>query len=432
MFTLDIKNRSSNTQNQSKEDAWKASGLSEDFRDRFNSAWSAYDPDSVQDTFWDKAVNLFGARSSADVLRLQKDQARQEAINQLVNQKAEQDYNSESAKVQRERAAGLNPDLLGIGNASEATEGTEPQQRLDFSGLSTGKDLASTFMNVVDIGLGLFSGFENVRGLMIQNKGKEIEKFTSIQDLAKGIVDKSLLPPGIEILEKDPDSGLDKWQMVSGHNLDYDALVKQYGKDKVRYTLPTYMIPDIDFLRGKDRKAFDKELNRYKNSIFADANKYAEYYNYLNKRKDSAIISSAPFTNPSYQAMEDVFRPISKLMFDVNNASLKLQELQISNQQAYEGTFNATEAANADNSANLAHKALEDYNKDVNQAWKTASDAIQKFGEKNPVLGMIGIVLLNWLRSNMPMPNLPGSHHTNIYDNSNTTTNNEKVVNVKN
>lgn len=392
---------------------------------------------NIQETFWDKVSHAITGRSSYD--KQMQDLDLQSALrhDQLRMLEDEAKYNSESEKVARMKEAGLNPDLQGISSASETGEYNEPQTTpMSSDYQSSESQLADSFKGMIDLGLGLFKGFQDVRGLMIDNSIKATQRYKSLKDLASSIVDNSLLPPSLQVLEKDSESGKDVWTTLSGNNLDYDAIVKQYGSDRVRYGVPEFYIPDVGFLRGRDRKAFDAELNRYKRSIFADGKKYKSYYDYLTSRKQSALASSSPFADPSYRQLEDLFRPISQLMFDVNKASLELEKVGIENEKSYEGKFDPETAAESDNARNASHQSLEEYNKQVNDAWHTASDAISQFGKKNPVLGMIGMVLLNWLRSNMPMPSIPSSHHTDVYNNnqynSNTEQNFDKMVNINN
>lgn len=398
--------------------------------------------ENVKKTFWDQALESFGFRSSYQKqiqdLDLQSN-LRQDQLNMLED---EAKYNSEAEKAQRMREAGMNPDLQGIGEASESGEYNEPEQTPSaFNYEDSGAQIASAFKTCIDLGLGLYTGFVNVNGLMIDNSIKSAQRIKSITDTARDVVDNSLMAPGIEVLEKDPESGNKVWRMLSGKNLDTDGLVKKFGKDGVRYSVPTFMIPDIEFVNKRDQRVFDKVLSQYKRSIFADSKKYNEYYNYLQNRKNSALSSSSPFNSPSYSQLEEVFRPISKLMFDVDKLNLQYNEIAVSNAKKYEEAYKAEGgpegAAKNDVQANLSSEQLNEYNKSVNEAWNTAQKSIESYSKDHPIIGMIGIVLLNFLRSQMPMPKIDLSKHNQFVTNQNdnrifndTTT--DKVVNINN
>ena len=61
-------------------------GLSSDFKGRYDSAVATYDPNIIQDAFTDRLANLLGFRSAADKARLELAQSRNEAINQQQNE----------------------------------------------------------------------------------------------------------------------------------------------------------------------------------------------------------------------------------------------------------------------------------------------------------------------------------------------------------
>lgn len=161
-----------------RDSAFENSGLDDSFRDQFNATWSAYDPTSIENTFWDNFSNFFGARSSADKMRMELKQRRQQEIANLVGVGREQKFNSESEQVKRMRAAGLNPDLQGLGDASKATESSELDPP-DFSGLTTGADVVGTFGNALTSALSLFSGIQSLRSVGVDIANKEIDNAVS-------------------------------------------------------------------------------------------------------------------------------------------------------------------------------------------------------------------------------------------------------------
>ena len=111
-------------------------------------------------------------------MRMQLKARRDQEISNLTGVGREQLYNSEKEKVNRMRAAGLNPDLQGLGDASDATESTELDP-VDFSGLTTGADIASGAINAVSTALSLFSGIQSLKANGIDIASKEL-------DLAQG------------------------------------------------------------------------------------------------------------------------------------------------------------------------------------------------------------------------------------------------------
>lgn len=142
------------------------------FQERANSINETYSGDQIVDTGFDKFANWLGFRSSADKARLELEQRRREALLQLKTLESEQEYNSESAKAQRMREAGLNPDLQGLGDASEASEFNEPEASADLSGLTTGTDALVALGNAVSFAFSMYANVQSLRenGIRISNE----------------------------------------------------------------------------------------------------------------------------------------------------------------------------------------------------------------------------------------------------------------------
>lgn len=96
---------------------------------QYASQWESnpYANNNREDSVWDRIGNLMGFRTGADKWQDELDVRSQEYDAQLASIVREEEYNSESAKVARMKAAGLNPDLHGLQNASSASEMSEPE-----------------------------------------------------------------------------------------------------------------------------------------------------------------------------------------------------------------------------------------------------------------------------------------------------------------
>lgn len=178
---------SSNDYSSQMEEYWNSSGLPDSYRKEYESIWKTYDPSLIQNTFWDDVSNFFGARSKSDVLRMQQTQARNEALQQLIAGNREEEYNAPLASAARKRQAGQNPDLTGTDDAGEATEFNEPETSLDYSGLSTGADLAQSFTQAFTTALSLTQGLQSVYGMQIDNSLKKMSSFKNYRDMAEDL-----------------------------------------------------------------------------------------------------------------------------------------------------------------------------------------------------------------------------------------------------
>lgn len=301
-------------------------GLSDAFADRYNSALSTYDPNSVEDTFIDRLANFFGFRSSADKMRLEINQARQEQLNQLVNQQAEQEYNTEAAKAQRERQAGLNPDLIGLGDASEATEGSEPEQRLDFSQLVSGDDFIKSFS-------GAFSS--------------AIAACSSIQ---------GLLSTGIDIRDKIFNHNnllqAKSWNILRNTN-SLDDLKRMFFEDEAYPFYNDDILKDYGLRSKRDRKFFRQFVSTRKAAFEGQLEKYKTFDDYL-KAQDSLFGEMSKW----YRSKDNAFDvgPSLKIFNDyehsVYEAGLKAQESKSNYEKGFYDKLNPEQAASAVNNSN--------------------------------------------------------------------------------
>ena len=128
---------------------------------RFQDISNPYSELPRERTYWDKLLNFLGFRSGYDKAQEQYNLAGAEYNAQLEQLASEEAYNSPSAQAARMRAAGLNPDLLGV-SGEPASEFDNQQQSPDIS--------ASTDINpldvIGDIGSGVLSAISGTVGIM--------------------------------------------------------------------------------------------------------------------------------------------------------------------------------------------------------------------------------------------------------------------------
>lgn len=119
-------------------------------------------------------------------------QNRDAALNALLEQMRADEYNSTSSQVERDRAAGLNPDLLGVNGGAESapisSAGaplTPPDSLADVSSAMT------AFMGILNGSLGMLRSVREIQGLNLSNIGLEIGNAfadTQLYDQMKNII----------------------------------------------------------------------------------------------------------------------------------------------------------------------------------------------------------------------------------------------------
>lgn len=93
-------------------------------------------------------TGLFGAVTSKDKARYEQSQAEKEWLSQMQLYEYEQWYNSEEQQVARMRAAGLNPDLLGLESASETSA---PDSMISGMAAPSGAQDVDTVMSFIHL-----------------------------------------------------------------------------------------------------------------------------------------------------------------------------------------------------------------------------------------------------------------------------------------
>lgn len=155
-----------------------ASGLTGSYADR--AAANPYGNAEFTPNFWQRiGESWFGDYSARDKFYQEQDQSAMEYINQLLDAQHQEEYNSEGQTAERLRAAGLNPDLQGLEQGSDAVsavpddtppggmpnEGINPAEMLG-NGLIEG---ALSFMNPTNI---LSSGVSLYGAVLAGRKNK--------------------------------------------------------------------------------------------------------------------------------------------------------------------------------------------------------------------------------------------------------------------
>lgn len=334
-------------------------GLTPDFRDRYESALDTYDPSLIEDTFWDKFANFFGFRSSADKARLQLKQSRSEAINQLVNQSAEQAYNSELEKAQRMRDAGMNPDLLGTGVASEATEGNEPEGRPAFDQLTTASDFASGFMNAFQSAISIASGIQGFQLNGVNLSDKVLDLGSKIRGKSIDILRDTLSSSELaDFFKPDNSDG------VNVYNWSDDTLIS-YGLRSPRA-----------------RKMFRSQVQKLRDSYAGEIENYKSVEDYL-KAQASSLTEQGAWYREKGNSDISVLTALRDFAYTLHNLEQIDAEYrtELSNyQKSFTGQLSPSDAADAVNAGNQFEA---DYKHSLNgQDKASAENALARYEAK--------------------------------------------------
>lgn len=160
---------------------------------QYEEQWNSnpYANNNRQDSVWDRIGNLFGFRTGADKWQDELDVRAQEYDAQLASVVREEEYNSEAAKVARMKAAGLNPDLAGLGDASSASEFSEPETSPESSAESS--SALDSVGSIISLGSGFTESLLRLGNMFLSleqqglvNEGLAADNAANLIDLVNG------------------------------------------------------------------------------------------------------------------------------------------------------------------------------------------------------------------------------------------------------
>lgn len=226
---------------------------------------------NYQQGIFDKIGNWLGFNTKEDNYRLQmQDRARLALASQLDNQ-FQNDYNSQVSQAQRQRDAGLNPDLAGEASGDPAGQNDQPFPLIDQSAIDPAPEIFSDLASIFGIAT---SGLESVATfkslLAMVSKTKEETSGVSIRN-SKDAFDFA----GDYLTSFDPEDRRDYEMTPDVFENEIipsriQAVDKQfsYMDDNAR----NYIKAAISF-RRKDPRLFDAYYKNYNSGVLSRADK---------------------------------------------------------------------------------------------------------------------------------------------------------------
>lgn len=294
--------------------------------------------------------------------------------NALMQKEYDETYNSPLAQAQRERQAGLNPDLTGnlsSGDASPIKDDVNPPiaPESDGSAVST---FASTVISGLQAAFGMASGYVSLAGQIIDNRSKRINQI--------GQEDSMMYNALLNILPSNDEEEID-------YNSLYNKFKATYGSRIKKKYFADFVGRAFNFQKGLGFK--DKQLQ-----ILDD---------FSGKRKNYYRTTSGQDYSDENEVMKAVSGELSDLALEVSRISMDHEKLKKGNDILYEENIRPEEMANklayvqTINPAKMAknemsksdletgllsnQKWLSDYNKKLNSSYKRILDKLDRLEE---------------------------------------------------
>lgn len=254
---------------------------------------------------------------------------------QIAQQAYAEDFNSPTKQAERERLAGINPDLAGnVGPGEAQTPGQDPSVP-DFS-VDGGLDSLESFAtligsgftlasSIVETGLDIAGKFQSVRSARLKNDG-------IIEETADELV-PTLLPTDLDVLRNDKDP----WQIAALER----GMARAVGWSK------------------RDRKLLRNALERKLNSPATAKLAFDSARGVLESRKSARLVGGSRFSTDDEEVMDIISTHLQNEIDDAFEQEVKRFKSENKyNQDKFDASSGklAGASANADNAFNSAFK----------------------------------------------------------------------------
>lgn len=281
--------------------------------------------------------------------------------NSLAQTLFELQYNSESAKVKRMREAGLNPDLQGIGDASEAN-GRDIYEATPTEGPQS--DPAQELQTAFTVATGIFSFATSLVESLQDINAKRLTENATIEEIAR----KAVSEEDFDLLGNGEENINDRRSL--------DDIVDSIFADT------RHMVTS----RSQQRR-LRASIDRNIHSLRTLAERYGYKSNYRGSQKqyvaDSGFVSSL---GSNETAQINTLRIISEYIRETEDIERQSARALAKNSKKYNETFDGKLSAEADNSTNTEVKAQNQYNADKRKPARKLIRALSKQCEEEPGL----------------------------------------------
>lgn len=317
----------------------------------------------------DSLGSIFGFQTRGDALK----QSALEYNAQLLQNKREEGYNSESSVAQRMREAGLNPDLTGLAGGSQASEFDMPQTPPGGPDASSVGNVVSGIASAIEGAIGLFGKFQNLKSLVLENDEREFSLTGSASGLVRDYADAVFGAKNVR-LDRKSGSILEEVPDESG-----DSDIPGVG---IR------VVGSIPRMNARNFKRFESAFRAYHNTA-KQRESMNKTFNESTKARDEygrrmASDYSAPENEPA-EVIGHLWKPMQKLI-DINfgdEQRLKSKTMKRSSQsldifdparerQAYETGLDAQIASNE------FSQQQNEFQKTVRSSIKEMTDSVAK------------------------------------------------------
>lgn len=349
-------------------------------------------------TIMDKIGNFFGFGTAEDKFRTDMQLAARQFDSQLLSTAREEEYNLPINQVARDRAAGLNPDLLGV-SGSQASEFNEPEASPQApDGSQEIQQFAGNMLSVFTTTMGLVKDVTSLSSFIEDVSAKRTANVQSFLDTARGYILDRYDPSGWSLSDEDT---VDFYN-GRGFALDVD--------DQNRFAETMYS-------SKRDRRRFMKALDQVRQSLPTEVAAYKLWYERESNRREYAKLRSSSFYSDNDKEMTDfigvfvranedldkALQGLTSHRYEVENEQLDAEHAQAQNDIAYQNTLDPVAEANAVNEGNRKAAASDQTEREINQVYQSIVHELSAQASQGSRWAQIGLLVISAIRM-MSMP----------------------------
>lgn len=350
-----------------------------------NNPYNGQDP-TAQLSGWNKFTDGLGITNNADRVRYQQNQASALWDSERSAALEDREYNNEVNTSRRMRAAGMNPDLLGVQagqselanndavangvNGAMSTESDSPMQVV--------QSLGSVMSNV----FGIYNGLASLDNQIFST---EMSAFVNNEDSIKSDLVSSIGSRAT------PDA-IDKF--LSG-KLDINEIL--FGDEhKTTTAADSYELLKMITPRYKSKRMRDfaaRKLSSYINSLDFQRS-ITDKFGSVASAKNSAsraIGENTALAGKSGGNLRETMHTIASCAYDIYMSDLSLQKLANKYSRDYYSTASGTTAAEAENSTTRETIDAMEYRNNIRKPWRNLVNRLARQSEEGNLLSSIAL-----------------------------------------
>lgn len=326
---------------------------------------------------WQELLSTLGFRTKADAWEESVQENALQWDAGIYQQMAQDQYNSETAKAERMRQAGENPDLLGTGNVSDMASPLQDPEGINPGDSEEGvlPQLGSTIMGAFNTAVGIASQFIQLQGMQEDVQGKGI---TNAEGMMRLINER--------VLGMTPAEGFQDDQSFKDWKHDVEMTLRtNYGRA---------------FFRGSSLRRWNRSIDDFIGGLPQSKDQFKAWKERLGDAKDYYY-----GREDHWSEAIDVFKELNQAMFDLqyaiteNKKNTDYIQGEANLEEAgynleYQKTRDGELAGQAENAENERRKQGETFEGILNKHLTKLGERLDKLSQKGGLKGLIGEIIL--------------------------------------